>query len=307
MERRRLKNRRKFQMKFSKIIINKILLFWQLIKENKKGFLIVVIKVGLLVPLLIGFVLNAYNVNNSLSSLNQAKSQKEGELSEVSLVRDQLRDITQNYEELWYDLLEKDFEIYNSIQHGEINETDAFHILYPLVHRADLLFAQFLMTSKFHRISQYIKYDIFEYLTNLLIPTFFSGEAYQDTADLIIFNIIVSNSDNLSEYLKRFSIYGEYDLNKFEEKYYLTEDNQSLYFMYEKTWEIFYNYTFYGVFNIYGNFQKFDAVIERFYVNDIVILNQEIFNFDLNLNFFNMGIILLTLIIGLFHGKKRYK
>lgn len=305
MEGRKFKNHNKFQKKFLNIIINKILTLKLYIKDNKKSFLIIGIKVGLLVPLLFFFIINTLNISNSLTSLNQEKFQKEGELSEITLVRDQLRDITQNYEQLWYDLLEKDFDIYKSIQRGEMNDTEAFHILYPLVHRADLLFAQFLMTSKFHRISQFIKYDIFEYLTSLLIPTFYSGELYQDTSDLIIFNIIISRSDNISEYLRRFSIYGEYDLTKFEEKYFLTEDNQSLYFTYEKTWEIFYNYTYYGVFNIYGNFQKFDAIIERFFVNDIIKLEERIFKFNIDLNFSNMWIILLTLFIGVIQRKKK--
>ena len=298
------KDRSRIQKKIKEIIRKNFTTVKQIVKENKRVLFIIGIKVGFLIPFMIFFIFNTLNISNSLTSLNHQYAQKEGELTEISLVRDQLRDITENFEELWYYLLEKDFEVYKSIQLGEINETEAFHALYPLVHRADLLFAQFLMTSKFHRISQYIKYDIFEYLTNLLIPTFYSGETYQDTSDLIVFNVIISKLDNISEYLKGFSTYGEYDLTKFEEIYCLTEDNQSLYFIYDKTWEIFYNNTFYGVINIYGNFQKFDAIIERFYVNDLVILNQRIFDLNIWLNCSNMAIILLTLIIGLLHSRK---
>lgn len=126
-------------------------------------------------------------------------------MSEITLVKDQFKEITHDYKQLWIILLDKDYFIYKSILLGEMNHSAAFHILHPLVHRADLLFAPFLMTLKFHRISQFIKYEIFEYITNLLILTFYSGDAYQDTSSLIVFNIIISKYDNISEYLKRFS------------------------------------------------------------------------------------------------------
>lgn len=230
----------------------------------------------------------------SLILLNQEKFQKEGELREIIMVKDQLKDISQSYEQLWYELLDKDFEVYKSIEKGDINDTEALHILYPLVHRADLLFAKFLMTSKFHRISQFIKYDIFEYITNLLVPTFHIGEAYHHTSDLIFFKIIISEYDNISEYLKRFSTYGEYDLTKFEYKTYLTEDNQNIYFMYNKTWEIFYNYTKYGIVNIFANFQLFDAIIERFYVIDLKDVEEEIVGANVWLSISNIVIIVLS-------------
>ncbi len=51
MEGRKFKDHNKFQKKFLKIIINKILTLKLYIKDNKKGFLIIGIKVGLL-PLL---------------------------------------------------------------------------------------------------------------------------------------------------------------------------------------------------------------------------------------------------------------
>lgn len=263
-------------------------------KENKKRSVINMIKIGLLSFFIISFGFSEF----SLISLNQDKFQKEGELTEIIMVKDQIKDISQSYEQLWYELLDKDFEMFKSIEKGDINDTEALHILYPLVHRADLLFAKFLMTSKFHRISQFIKYDIFEYITDLLVPTFHLGEAYHHTSDLIVFNIVISKYDNISEYLKRFSIYGEYDLTKFEYKTYLTEDNQSSYFLYDKTWEIFYNYTYYGIVNIFANFQLFDAIIERFYVIDLKIVEEKIVGANIWLNISNISIIVLSFAIG---------
>lgn len=288
--------------KFIKIIRNfQIKNIKQYIVRNKNTFLILILILSLLLSITGFFIFGT-----SLILLNQEKFLKEGELSEIKLVKDQLKDITQNFEQLWIELLDKDFEIYKSIQRGEMNDFEALHILQPLVHRADLSFTKFLMTSKFHRISQFIKYDIFEYLTDLLVPAFHSEDSDQETSKLIVFDIIISKFDNVSEYLKNFTIYGEYDLTKFKEKYYLTEDNHSLYFMYDKTWEVFYNCTFYGIYNIYVNFHLFDAIIERFYVNDIKIVENKIVTFNIWLNFSNILIIILSLLIGLIKKKKKF-
>ncbi len=74
--------------------------------------------------------------------------------------------------------------------------------------------------------------------------------------------------------------------------------------MYDKTWEIFYNYTYYDIFNIYGNFQLFDAVIEHFYVNDIIHIEREILAFEIWLNISNVSIIISTLFIELIKKKQ---
>jgi hypothetical protein len=66
-------------------------------------------------------------------------------LSEITLAKDQFKDITHDYKQLWIYLLGKDYFIYKSILFGEMNHSEAFHILHQLVYRADLLFAQFLM------------------------------------------------------------------------------------------------------------------------------------------------------------------
>lgn len=264
------------------------------LKHDKKRAVNNLVKISFLIFFIFGFLISGF----CLISLNRDNFQKDGELREIIMVKDQLKDISQSYEQLWYELLDKDFEVYKSIEKGDINDTEALYMLYPLVHRADVLFAKFLMTSKFHKISQFIKYDIFEYITNLTVPAFHIGESYHHTSDLIIFNIIISKNDNISEYLTRFSIYGEYDLTSFKFKTYLTEDNQSSYFLYDKTWDIFYNYTYYGIVNIFANFQLFDAIIERFYVIDLKIVEGKIVIANIWLNIFNISIIVLSFAVG---------
>ena len=294
----------KFQRTFLiKLIINSK----NSIRKNKRSFIINFTRYFLLIPLLFLSIIGLFLSGNTLIDENQIKFQKEGELSEIQLVRSQLNDINQEYTQLWADLLDKDYEIYKSLNNGEINQTDAIRILIPLVHRADVLFAKFLMTSKFHRISQFIKYDIFDYITNLLIPKFHEGDAYQSTSYLITFNIIISKNDNTSSYLKRFSIYGEYDLTTFKSLTFLTEDNQSYYFMYENTWEIFYTYTNYGIFNIFVNFQLFDAVTERFYMSDLIEVQEKIVQLNVLLNFCNFSTIFLTFLIGIITIKHKNK
>lgn len=241
----------------------------------------------------------------SVLSENHTKFYKEGEYTEINIVKERFIDISQSYEELWYELRQKDFEIYKSSNKGELNYSEALHVLTDISYRADVLFAEFLMTSKFNRYSQFIKYDILEHITGLLIPTFYEGEAYHLTEDLINILIIISKNDDPNDHLARFSIYGEYNLTKFEELDLLTEDIQSEFFIYNKTWEILYNTSIYGVIKIFINPQMFEAIIERFYLIDLLEIESRLLSFNISLGIFSISTIILSISIGLIKYKKK--
>ncbi|KKK50064.1 hypothetical protein LCGC14_3128770, partial [marine sediment metagenome] len=225
--------------------------------------------------------------------------------TEINIVKERLFDISQSYDDLWYDLREKDFEIYKSSSKGEINSSEARYILKDISYRADVLFAKFLMISKFDRYSQFIKYDILEHITGLLIPTFYLGEAYHLTEDLINFLVVISKNDDPNDYLARFSIYGEYNLTKFEELVLLNEDVQSELFLYNNTWEILYNASIYGVLKIFINPQMFEAVIERFYLKDLLEVESRLLNFNTGLIISSTTTTLLSILIGLIKFKNK--
>jgi len=241
----------------------------------------------------------------SVLSENSTKFYKEGEYTEINIVKETLFDISQSYEDLWYDLREKDFEIYKSSSKGEINYSEARYILKEISYRADVLFAKFLMISKFDRYSQFIKYDILEYITGLLIPTFYVAEAYHLTDDLINFLVVISKNDDPNYYLARFSIYGKYNLTEFKELGLLNEDVQSELFLYNNTWDILYNTSIYGVMKIFINTQMFEAVIERFYLRDLLEVESRLSNFNIGLIISSATTTILSILIGLIKFKNK--
>ena len=75
MTNRNLKNR--IYKYIPKAIKDKISVVKNIYKENKRSLFVVGIKIGILIPLLISFVIYTYNINNFISSLNFEKTQKE--------------------------------------------------------------------------------------------------------------------------------------------------------------------------------------------------------------------------------------
>jgi len=248
------------------------------------------------IAIIIGFIIFNLIFGIWLAILNQEKYQHEGELYEIQVVRDQLKDISDQSEELWYDFFEKDFTVNQMIHNNEINDSDAPLLLKPLVHKADVLFAKFLMLSNINVSTKYINYNILEYITEKFVPQFSHYFGYQTTQNLIQFSIIISDSDNIDSYLNRYSIYGDYDLSSYKALLFITESNWTNYFIYNKTWEIFYNNTNYGVFRIFGNIQLFNLVIEEFFVHDLFTLERDQSKISILLNVFNFLIILTPIL-----------
>ena len=89
-------------------------------KKRNKTFQVVAVKNfliknrnALILTIFLFFSIIGLSISGfKLIKLNKEKFQKEGELREITLFRNQFKDITQGYEELWIELIDKDFEIY---------------------------------------------------------------------------------------------------------------------------------------------------------------------------------------------------
>ena len=284
-------------------IKDKVILFLKEFAKNPKIILKKICKCGLITAIFFCIIMTG--VNGYLVVMkNQEKSNIEGNLCEINIFREQLRDIATKYENFIYDLLEKDYEINKSIEAGEINDKDAINILSLYSHRADIIFTKFILTSDFSLYSIYINYNILEFFTNALIPIWYNESNYHLTSDLINFEIIISENDNESTYLNRSTYYGHYDLTVFESNNLITEHDAGT-FWYQKTWEILYNYSYYGVVNIYVNFPLFDRIVEFFYIAPLLRTENYIRTFEIYLIYYSTATILLGIILDLFIKKKK--
>ena len=303
-----LKNmKRKIIGKQNNMILNKIknevISFLKESTKNPKILLKKICKYGLIIALFFCIIMTGVH-GHLIIVKNQEKSNLEGELGEINIFRAQLEDIAIKYDNFIYDLLEKDFEVNKSIEDGEINDKDAINILSLYSHRSDIIFAKFILTSDFSRYAIYINYNILEFFTNVLIPTWYNESAYHLTSDLINFEIIISKNDNESTYLNRSTYYGHYDLTVFESKNLITEYDVGI-FSYHKTWEILYNYSYFGVVNIDVNFPLFDRIVEFFYIAPLLRIEINITTFEIYLNYYSTAVILLGIIVNLDYRQKK--
>lgn len=195
-----------------------------------------------------------------------------------------------------YEFLDKDAEINISISNGEMTHEDALAILYHYVHRADIIFFELLYLLDFARYSPYIDYDILEKFTGLLIPAWRGENYYYLTDDLIIFELFLSNSDNFTSALHFESKAINYSLSKFNYVYIYTEDNKNV-FNYNRTWDIFYNYSIYKVFNVFVNLPMFDRIVELFHVYPLSLKTQELKEINSSLIYTNISILIIGVII----------
>ncbi len=241
-------------------------------------------------------------VNNSLnlqkSELEDEIVINERELEEIERYRNELERITTKFSDFAFEFLDKDAEINISISNGEMTHEDAFTILYHYVHSADIIFLELLYLLDFARYSPYIDYDILEVFTDYLIPAWRDENYYYLADDLIIFELILSYSDNFTSALHFESIAVNYTLSKFNFIYIYTEDNKNV-FYYNRTWDIFYNYSIYKVFNVFVNLPMYDRIVELYYVYPLSSNTQELTKINSLIFNANTSIIIIGVIINI--------
>lgn len=76
-------------------------------------------------------------------------------------------------------------------------------------------------------------------------------------------------------------------------------------FCYHKTWEILYNYSYFGVVNISVNFPLFDRIVEFFYIAPLLRIEINIRTFEIYLNYYSIATILLGIILDLLYRQKK--
>lgn len=241
------------------------------------------------------FIALNYSLNLQKTELEDKKLTNEMELEEIERYRNELERITMKFSDFAFEFLDKDAEINVSISNGEMTHEDAFTILYHYVHRADIIFLELLYLLDFARYSPYIDYDILEEFTNLLIPAWRGENYYYLADDLILFEVILSNSDNISSALHFESKAVNYSLSKFKYLYIYTEDDKNL-FYYNRTWDIFYNYSVYKVFNVFVNLPMYDRIVEQFYVYPLSLKTQKLKDINTSIIVTNIYIILIGIV-----------
>lgn len=239
-------------------------------------------------------------LNNSLdfqkTGLENEILTKERELEEIERYRNELERITMKFSDFAFEFLDKDAEINISIGNGEMTHEDAFTLLNHYVHRADIIFFELLYLLDFARYSPYIDYDIVEKFTGFLIPAWRGENYYYLADDLILFELILSNSDNFTSALHFESKAVNYSLSKFNYVYIYTEENKNV-FYYNRTWDIFYNYSIYKVFNVFVNLPMFDRIVEFIYISPLSLKTQELKGLNSLIFKTNFSILIIGVII----------
>lgn len=242
------------------------------------------------------FISLNYNLDFQKTGLENEILTKERELEEIQRYRNELERITMKFSDLTSELLDIDVEINISIGNGEMTHEDAFAFLNHYVHRADIIFFELLYLLDFARYSPYIDYDILEKFTGLLIPAWSGENDYHLADDLILFELILSNSDYFTSALHFESKAVNYSLSKFNSVIIYTEDNKNV-FYYNRTWDIFYNYSIYKVFNVFVNLPMFDRIVEFIRVYPLSLKTQELKGLNSLIFRTNFSILIIGVIV----------
>ena len=238
---------------------------------------------------------------------------KQGEINEIKIYRENIKDIDDKYTNLVIDILEKDYEIYHSTENMNMSEYEAINIMKNYGHIAFQLFKDFIVASD-SKYFIYVDYDILrEFQNKLLQPWWSEQPIYERTWNIIYFEVLISENDNITEYLYKRTPWGEFNLNNYRENEsqigtsnllnLINETRASNIFWYNKTWEILYNYSQYGIININVDIPLYDRIVQKYYENPILEMQNKIMNYNIILAIFTSSVIFFTFLLDILKRK----
>jgi len=249
--------------------------------------------------------------------INNSIYVKQSEISEINMYKENIKDIDDKYTNLLFDIFEKDYEIYQSIENMEMSEYEAIDIMKNYAHLAYQLFVDFIRASD-SKYFVYVDYNILhEFQYNLLQPWWSEQPIFTRTWDIIYFEVLISEKDNITDYLYKRTPWGEFNLNNFlkNESEFGTSDLINLInetraqniFWYNKTWEILYNYTQYGVLNINVDLQLYDRIVQKYYEEPLLNLQNRRMNYDIKFTLLSSSVLFFTFLFDIFIRKRSSK
>lgn len=249
--------------------------------------------------------------------LNNLITVKQGEINEINMYRENIKDIDDKYTNLLFDIFEKDYEIYQSIENMEMSEFEAINIMKNYAHVAYQLFVDFIRASD-SKYFVYVDYNILhEFQYKLLQPWWSEQPIDERTWNIIYFEVLISENDNITEYLYKRTPWGEFNLNNFlkNESEFGTSDLINLInetraqniFWYNKTWEILYNYTQYGVLNINVDLQLYDRIIQKYYEKPLLEMQNIKMDYAINLVLSSSSVLFFTFLFDILNRKRSSK
>jgi len=277
-------------------------------------------KIGLTISLIIlisgCFVCTIY-FGVDIPRINIQITKSQGELNEIKMYRENLKDIDDKYTDLIFDILEKDYEIYKAVSMGNMSDFEAINILRNYAHKAYQLFIDFIMASD-SKYYVYINYNVLRHFQNFLLQPWWSDQPmYERTWNIIFFEIVVSYTDNLTEFLYKQTPWGEIDLNFFlkNESQFGTSDLIKLInettaqniFWYNKTWQVLYNYSIYGIININANIPLYDRLIQEYYEKPLLELHNLKMNYEIFLASSSSFLLFFTFLLDIIRRNKSSK
>lgn len=277
-------------------------------------------KIGLTIPLIIlisGFFVCTIFFGMDIPRINIQITKSQGELNEIKMYRENLKDIDDKYTDLIFDILEKDYEIYKAVSMGNMSDFEAINILRNYAHKAYQLFIDFIMASD-SKYYVYINYNVLRHFQNFLLQPWWSDQPmYERTWNIIFFEIVVSYTDNLTEFLYKQTPWGEIDLNFFlkNESQFGTSDLIKLInettaqniFWYNKTWQVLYNYSIYGIININANIPLYDRLIQEYYEKPLLELHKLKMNYEIFLASSSSFLLFFTFLLDIIRRNKSSK
>jgi len=231
------------------------------------------------------------------------------------MYRENIKDIDDKYTNLVVDIFEKDYEIYKSIENMEMSEFEAINIMRNYAHVAYQLFIDFIKAGD-SKYFVYVDYNIIHEFQYKLLQSWWSEQPiYERTWNIIYFEVLISENDNITEYLYKRTPWGELNLNNFLKNEFefgtsdlinlINETRAQNIFWYSKTWEILYNYTQYGgVLNINVDLQLYDRIVQKYYEEPLLKLQNRRMNYDINLTLSSASVLFFTFLFDIFISKR---
>lgn len=250
-----------------------------------------IILISLIFIIIISIISTIYS-GIEIPRLNNIITLKQGELNEIKIYRDNIKDIDDKYTNLIFDIFEKDYEVYYSTDKLNMSEQEAISILKSYAHLAYQLFIDFIRAGD-SKYFVYVDYDILTEFQYKILQVWWSEQpTFIRTWDIIYFEVLISEEDNLTEYLDKRTPWGEFDLNNFleNESEFGTSDLINLInetralevFWYNKTWDILYNYSSYGVININVDLQLYDRIVQTYFEKPILEIKNQRMEYEIH-------------------------
>ena len=275
-----------------------------------------IILIFLIFIIIISIISTVYS-GIEIPRLNNMITLKQGELNEIKIYRDNIKDIDDKYTNLIFDIFEKDYEVYYSTDNLNMSEQEAISILKSYAHLAYQLFIDFIRAGD-SKYFVYVDYDILIEFQYKILQVWWSEQpTFIRTWDIIYFEVLISEEDNLTEYLDKRTPWGEFDLNSFleNESEFGTSDLINLInetkamevFWYNKTWDILYNYSSYGVININVDLQLYDRIVQTYFEKPILEIKNKRMEYEITLALSSSSVLFLTFLLDILRRKSKSK